>query len=138
VLSLEIADTSVWARKDDLPEFGMRFIAGLIGVTDMIVLELLYSARDAADYEHMERDLRGCELYRVEPQDWDEGRRVWRELLRRGGGPRHRQVGHQDLLTASMAARHGLTVVHYDADYDLIASVTGQPVRWAAPQGSLD
>ena len=22
-------------------------------------------------------------------------------------------------------------------DFDLIASVTGQPVRWAAPQGSL-
>ena len=138
MLSLEIADTSVWARKDELPEFGMRFIAGLVGVTDMIVIELRYSARDAADYAQIEQDLGGCALYRVEPRDWDDGRRVWRELLRRGGGPQHRQVGHQDLLTASVAARHGLTVVHYDADYDLIASVTDQPVRWVAQQGSLD
>jgi predicted nucleic acid-binding protein len=137
MLTLEIDDTSVWARQEELPEFGLRFLAGLVGVTDMIVMELLYSARDAADYAQIEEDLRGCDLYRVEPQDWDEGRRVWRELLRRGGGPQHRQVGHQDLLTASVAARHGLTVVHYDGDFDLIATVTGQPVRWAAPQGSL-
>jgi predicted nucleic acid-binding protein len=137
MLTVEIADTSVWARKDELPEFGVRFVAGLVGVTDMIVMELLYSARDAADFAQVEADLRSCDLYRVEPQDWDEGRRVWRELLRRGGGPQHRRVGHQDLLTASVAARHGLTVVHYDADFDVIASVTGQPVRWAAPAASL-
>ena len=137
MLTVEIADTSVWARKGELPEFGVRFLAGLVGVTDMIVMELLYSARDAADYAQIEEDLGGCDLYRVEPQDWDEGRRVCRELLRGGGGPRHRQVGHQDLLTAAVAARHGLTVVHCDGDFDIIASVTKQPVRWAAPQGSL-
>ena len=137
MLTLEIADTSVWARRGELPEFGVRFLDGLVGVTDTIVMELLYSARDAADYAQIEADLGGCSLYRVEPQDWDEGRRVWRELLRRGGGPQHRQVGPQDLLTAAVAARHGLTVVHYDGDFDIIASVTRQPVRWAAPQGSL-
>jgi hypothetical protein len=134
---IEIADTSVWARKADLPEFQLRLLAGLVGVTDMIVMELLYSARDAADYVQVEDDLAACNLHRVEPQDWDEGRRVWRELLRRGAGPQHRRVGHQHLLTASVAARHGLSVVHYDADFDLIASITGQPVRWAAPPGSL-
>lgn len=138
MLTVEIADTSVWARQNVIPEFGMRFLAGLVGVTDMIVMELLYSARDARDFAALEEDLRGCSLYRVEPEDWNEGRRVWRELLRRGGGPLHRQVGHQDLLTAAVAARNGLTVVHYDGDFDVIASVTGQPVRWAAPPGSLD
>jgi len=30
-----------------------------------------------------------------------------------------------------------VTVLHYDADYDLIASVTGQPVDWVVPRGSL-
>lgn len=134
---LEIADTSVWARSKAIPEFGLRFMAGLVGVTDMVVMELLYSARDAADYAHVEGDLELCAHYAVEPQDWAEARRVWRELLRRGGGPLHRQVGHQDLLTAAVAARNDLTVAHYDGDYDVIASVTGQPVRWAAPQGSL-
>jgi hypothetical protein len=28
-------------------------------------------------------------------------------------------------------------IVHYDHDYDVIASVTGQPVRWAASPGSI-
>ncbi len=137
MLVLEIADTSVWARSADIPEFGMRFMVGLVGVTDMVVMELLYSARDAADYAQVEADLDLCAHYPVEPKDWAEARRVWRELLHRGGGPLHRQVGHQDLLTAAVAARHGLTVAHYDGDYEIIASVTGQPVRWAAPQGSL-
>ena len=82
MLTLEIADTSVWARKEELPEFGLRFLADLVGVTDMIVMELLYSARDAADYAQIEGDLGGCDLYRVEPPDWDEGRRVWREEVR--------------------------------------------------------
>ena len=29
------------------------------------------------------------------------------------------------------------TVLHYDADYDRIADITNQPVRWIAPRGSL-
>jgi hypothetical protein len=28
-------------------------------------------------------------------------------------------------------------VLHYDADYDRIAEVTGQPVQWALPRGSI-
>jgi hypothetical protein len=29
-------------------------------------------------------------------------------------------------------------VLHYDADFDLISSVTGQPTLWITPQGSID
>ena len=49
----------------------------------------------------------------------------------------HRQVRIPDLLIAAVAARNDLMLVHYDADYDVIASVTGQRTRWAAPRGSL-
>jgi hypothetical protein len=53
-------------------------------------------------------------------------------------GPLHRrQVRIPDLLIAAVAARHDVTLVHYDADYEAIASVTGQRTRWAAPRGSL-
>jgi hypothetical protein len=31
-----------------------------------------------------------------------------------------------------------LTMLHYDADFDLIASVTGQPCEWVVPPGSVD
>ena len=44
-------------------------------------------------------------------------------------GSRHRGVKVPDLLIAAAATWHGLTVIHYDADFDLIAAVTAQPAR---------
>jgi predicted nucleic acid-binding protein len=43
-----------------------------------------------------------------------------------------------DLVIAAAAEAAGLTVLHYDDDYDRIASITRQPVEWIAPAGSLD
>jgi hypothetical protein len=28
-------------------------------------------------------------------------------------------------------------VVHYDSDYDLIGQITGQPMQWAVPRGTV-
>jgi predicted nucleic acid-binding protein len=49
---------------------------------------------------------------------------------------RHR-VPIPDLLVAAAAEKGGLTVLHYDGDYDIIASVTGQPAEWVVPRGSV-
>lgn len=43
----------------------------------------------------------------------------------------------RDLLVAAAAELGGLTVLHYDSDYDLIAAVTGQATEWVVPQGSV-
>ena len=43
----------------------------------------------------------------------------------------------RDLVIAATAEAHGATVLHYDADYDRIAKVTGQPTEWIAERGSL-
>ncbi|KHG70065.1 toxin, partial [Mycobacterium tuberculosis] len=32
----------------------------------------------------------------------------------------------------------GWSFVHYDADFDLIAAVTGQPCQWIVPAGTID
>ncbi len=37
----------------------------------------------------------------------------------------------------TMECLNGATILHYDADYDRIAAVTGQPTEWVAPRGSL-
>ncbi len=42
-----------------------------------------------------------------------------------------------DLLIAAAAEAAGLVVLHYDHDFDLIATVTGQPVEWVLPAGSV-
>ncbi len=135
---LVLVDTSVWARshRPDLAWFAGALEDGRIAVCDQIVMELLWSARDLADFRATEAALLACPWYPVEPTDWDEARRVFGELAARGP-LHHRQVKIPDLLIAAVAARNGLVVVHYDADYDVIASVTGQPTRWAAPRGSI-
>jgi predicted nucleic acid-binding protein len=51
-------------------------------------------------------------------------------------GIRGRKV--PDLLIAAAAEENGLTVLHYDADFDLIARVTGQACTWVVPAGSID
>jgi len=43
-----------------------------------------------------------------------------------------------DLLIAAAAEAANLTIIHYDADFDLIASVTGQTCQWIVPKGSID
>jgi predicted nucleic acid-binding protein len=41
-------------------------------------------------------------------------------------------------VIAAAAEAAGLTVLHYDDDYDRIAAVTRQPMEWVASAGSLD
>jgi len=50
----------------------------------------------------------------------------------------HRGVSIPDLLVAAAAEAAGLVVLHYDADYELIATATGQTVEWVVPRGSVD
>lgn len=49
----------------------------------------------------------------------------------------HRRTSVADLLIAATAERHGVTVLHYDADYDGIAEITGQPAEWVVERGSV-
>jgi predicted nucleic acid-binding protein len=50
--------------------------------------------------------------------------------------PRGRNV--PDLLIAAAAELESLIVLHYDADFDRIAAVTGQRSEWVVPAGSID
>lgn len=49
-----------------------------------------------------------------------------------------RAAGAIDTLVAALAIEHGATVIHYDADYEHIASVEPRlSHEWVAPRGSL-
>ena len=41
-------------------------------------------------------------------------------------------------VLAAVADIEELTILHYDADFDLISRVTGQPTEWVVPRGSID
>jgi len=76
----------------------------------------------------------GYEWLATHDEDWRRAIEVQGALWR---GGRIRAVGLPDLLIAAVAERERVTVVHYDGDYELIAQVTGQPVRWVVPRGTV-
>lgn len=101
----------------------------------IVDLELLYSARGPAEYRQTLRMRRAS--YRTMPitqQICDRAVEVQAALAERS---QHRGASIPDLVIAACAEHHGAALLHYDADFDLVATVTGQPVRWVAPRGSL-
>jgi predicted nucleic acid-binding protein len=112
-----------------------RIVAGAVGVSILTELEMGFSARSAADY----RETRDKLVYRLLPialpfRAERRAQEVQASLVDRG---QHRAVSIPDLLIAATAEIEGLTVLHYDADFDLIAEATGQPMEWVVPQGSI-
>lgn len=133
-----LLDTSVWARID-APAVAARCLpiirAGRVATCSIIDLEILYSARSPASYAatRSERDL-ALELLAIEQPTVDRAVEVQAALAERG---EHRGASLPDLIIAAAAERGRVVLLHYDADYDLIASVTGQPVEWVVPRGSV-
>ena len=78
--------------------------------------------------------LHGQRWIDVTPGAMDRAVAVHRELAR---SSQHRNFRLPDLVIAAAAELAGATVLHYDADFDRIAEVTGQPAEWVVEQGSL-
>jgi predicted nucleic acid-binding protein len=121
------------------PDVGARVAplieAGLVATTAGLDAEALYSARNPVEYEQLWVDRRvAYEYLPTEDEHWRAALQAQRELARQG---RHRAVGMPDLLTAVLAAAHGLTVVHYDADFETAATVVAFEQAWVMPSGSL-
>jgi len=108
---------------------------GEIATCGIVELEVLYSARSERDLAATRAE-RAAAFPRVAMSESDflRAEDVITQLARRG---QHRAVSLPDLLIAAAAERSQLVVLHYDGDYDVIAAVTGQPVEWVAPRGSL-
>jgi predicted nucleic acid-binding protein len=99
-------------------------------------LEQLFSARSGAEHRTRRADL-DLRYGRapIDQQVLDRAIEVQGFLADRG---QHRGANVADLIVAAAAELAGLTVLHYDSDFDLIASVTGQPTQWVVPRGSVD
>ncbi len=139
---MELADTSVWAwtRRRSLGAlrewFDSEVGAGRIATCEMVKLELLHGARDQAEFDMLDDRFGGLPDCHIGPIEWARARGVYRRLAAVSPGFQ-RTVGHPDLLIAAAAESAGVTLLHYDSDYDAIAEITGQPARWVAPRGSL-
>ena len=133
-----LADTSALARLRHLPVaelLGPLIEAGLVATCGVIEFELAWAARTSAELDELRADRdAGYEWLATLDEDWRRALQVQAELWRSG---QMRSVGLPDLLVAAVAEREQVTVLHYDADYDLVAQITGQPVRWIVPRGAV-
>jgi predicted nucleic acid-binding protein len=113
-----------------------RVQAGRVAITIVTELEVGFSARSAKDYDATRRALLDYLVpILVSPRAEQRAREVQAELVRRG---QHRAVSIPDLLVAAVAEVERLSVLHYDADIELVAGITGQQAEWVVPRGSVD
>ena len=129
-----LVDTSVLTRMRR-PTIGTTLLGlGRIFYSPISGLDLRYSASNEADYKKLTTILDGFDRLELADSVFDTADRT--QLLLARAGLKGRPL--PDLVIAAQAELAGLTVLHYDADFDLIASVTGQPTLWISRPGSID
>jgi predicted nucleic acid-binding protein len=133
-----LADTSIYVLQATYPEVRLRFetllAEGRLAACQMTALEILDNAPDPKGYERLWAAVHGQRWIDVTTDAMNRASNVHRRL---GKSSQHRHFRLPDLVIAATAELAGATVLHYDADYDRIAAVTGQPMEWVAPRGSL-
>ncbi|MDW3845212.1 PIN domain nuclease [Micromonospora sp. BRA006-A] len=135
-----LIDTSALVRllrdPDVLARWDQQVTAGLLAVCPLIELEFLYTARSVADRTRLlAEQLRVAFSWVTMPDRiYERAAEIQGELTARGT---HRSAGAVDLLIAATAEYHGLSLLHYDRDFDQVGAVTGQPMRWLARPGTI-
>jgi predicted nucleic acid-binding protein len=129
-----LVDASVLTRLR-VPKIGSTLLGlGRVFYSPISGLELRYSASNETDYRRLTTILDGFDRLDFAGATFDIADRTQRRLAK--AGLKGRPV--PDLIIAAQAEVAGLIVLHYDADFDLISSVTGQPTLWITPPGSID
>ena len=133
-----IADKSALARLDQVSvraALAPLIEAGLVATCAMIEFEVLWSTRSATEFDEVRADRSaGYEWLPIEDTQWRRAIDLQQQLWATG---HMRSALLSDLLIAAVAEQHGVTVLHYDADFDRIAAITGQPMQWVVPRASV-
>jgi hypothetical protein len=138
VVARFLIDTSAAARVSSAlvrARLEPLIVGGVVATCATLDAEALYSARSPAEYERLRADRRTAfEYLPTEDEHWQAAFAAQRELARTG---RHRAVGIADLLSAVLAGQHRLTLIHYDADFEIAAEVIDFEHRWVAERGTI-
>ncbi|MGO9320867.1 MAG: PIN domain nuclease [Solirubrobacteraceae bacterium] len=135
-----LVDNSALSRLRTRPSVAARLepliLDGSLATCTITDLEQLFSARNGEEHR-VRRDDLALRYLRVplEQRVFDRAVEIQGMLAKKA---QHRAASVPDLVVAAAAEHAGLTVLHYDADFDLIATVTGQPTEWVVPRGSVD
>lgn len=130
-MTVWLIDKSALARlagSPDAAEWAARIERGLVRITTVTRLEVGYSARSGPELRAGFRQppLSSMPVEYLTPTIEDRAVEVLKLLADRG---QHRAPSVPDLIIAATAELAGLTVLHLDKDFDVIADITGQPVE---------
>ena len=116
------------AASSDAAEWAERIERGLVRITTVTRLEVGYSARSGPDLRAglQQPPLSAMPVEYLTPAIEDRAVEILTLLADRG---QHRAPSVPDLIIAATAELAGLTVLHLDKDFDVIAEITGQPVE---------
>jgi predicted nucleic acid-binding protein len=104
--------------------------AGRIAITIVTELEVGFSVRSTRGYTTTRRTLLDYLVPILVAKGRAAGPRGAGRARAAGPAPRGQ---HPDLLVAAGAEVEQLSVLHYGADFELVASITGQPTEWVVP-----
>jgi predicted nucleic acid-binding protein len=139
-----LIDHSVWARSSDgrlsgtaRTRFETALVAGELWTCPPALLEMRYSARDSRAFALTAKRLDALEHAPLTTEAAKTALTAQAELAKAPGSHRVKPV---DLLIAAIAATSRIGVLHYDHDYDTIATHTSLSFAstWVAPRGSMD
>jgi predicted nucleic acid-binding protein len=123
-----LLDNSTWARATHDPVVASRLAdhirSGELALCTITALEVLYSARNADEYQ---RDL--ARLRQLPWYDLSDARAAVELQLQFALRGWHR-TPLPDVLIAATAAEHGLVVLHHDRDYERLAETAGIRHEW--------
>jgi len=138
VQAVYLTDTSVFSRLSK-PVVGAAVsplaAAGRIVLCAPVVFELGFSARSADDHEAIMSRLEAFDTVPVTAADHSLAIDIQGRLAKRGW---HRACSLVDCLITALADSHDLVVLHYDADFELLAEITGQPHQWVVERGTAE
>ena len=111
----------------DAAEWAGRVERGLVRIATATRLEVGYSARSGPEFRTGLRQppMSSMPVEYLTPAIEDRAVEILALLADRG---QHRAPSIPDLIIAATAELAGLTVLHLDKDFEVIAAVTGQPV----------
>ncbi len=133
-----LADKSALTRRDTRPEVRAvvepLLLSGRIATCSIIDLELLFSARNPSGYESLAFALNGMPRVALTEAIMERALEVQGKLAAMS---QHRSVTLPDLIVAACAETYGLILLHYNSDFDRIASITRQQTTWVVPKGTV-
>ena len=130
-MSAWLIDKSALVRltaSPDAAEWAGRIERGLVRIAIVTRLEVGYSARSGPELRAGLRQppMSSMPVEYLTPAIEDRAVEILALLADRG---QHRAPSIPDLIIAATAELAGLTVLHLDKDFEVIADVTGQPVE---------